>query len=230
MPRAIELNSAEPIAAPSHSQPSNNATRIIVATMGVLLALGGIDHGLFETLQGNTPTSGLFIHSIGPHQQMWQYGTEDALTLIPNYLASGLISIALSLAIAVWSIGFVHRRHGSAIFLSLSVALFLSGGGVAQVVFFSLAWAVSLAIPKPPQWPRELALRLNLSRFDRVWPVCLAAFVLLSLAGLEIAIAGYVPGVHDALRAQNVCWSLLGFALSALLVGILSGFARDAAG
>jgi hypothetical protein len=67
-----------------------------VSTLGVLFAIGGIDHGFFETLQGNKPTPGLFIRSIGPQQQMWPYGTEDAFTLIPNFLFSGIVSITLA--------------------------------------------------------------------------------------------------------------------------------------
>ena len=35
-----------------------SATRVIVSTLGVLLALGGMDHGLFEVFQGNKPTRG----------------------------------------------------------------------------------------------------------------------------------------------------------------------------
>ena len=103
-----------------------NATRFIVATLGVLFALGGIDHGFFETLQGYTPTSGLIVQAIGVHNRMWVYGTEDAFTLIPNFLVSGIAAISVSLLITVWSIGFVHKKHGSLIFLCLFIALFLA--------------------------------------------------------------------------------------------------------
>ena len=42
----------------------NRATRIIVATLGALLGFAGMDHGLCEALQGNTPTGGLLINAI----------------------------------------------------------------------------------------------------------------------------------------------------------------------
>ncbi|MGA2569139.1 MAG: hypothetical protein ABSF23_01345 [Terracidiphilus sp.] len=229
MPRANELAGGESIPAPPILPPRINATRTIVSVLGILLAIGGIDHGAFETLQGNITTPGLFIHSIGPGQQMWPYGTEDALTLIPNYLASGLVSIALSLAIALWSIGFIHRKHGSAAFLLLCIALFLSGGGVAQVVFFMLAWAVSLRIHKPLRWPQRLLPRHALSALGRLWPACLALFTLLFLAALEIAIVGYVPGVNNSNLAQHICWSLLAIGLAILIVAISSAFAHDSA-
>jgi hypothetical protein len=40
----------------------NRATRINVATCGVILAISGmLAHDLFEVLQGNKPTEGLFL-------------------------------------------------------------------------------------------------------------------------------------------------------------------------
>ena len=111
----------------------NHATRAIVATLGVLLAIGGLDHGLFEVLQGNVPTSGLIIQAIGDRHRMWVYGTEEALTVVPNFLATGLLAILVSVAIAVWSVGFVHTRHGATVFILLFVVLFLVGGGIGQL-------------------------------------------------------------------------------------------------
>jgi hypothetical protein len=223
MPRANDLSGEDP---PPFSPSRINATRTIVSTLGVLFAIGGIDHGFFETLQGNTRTPGLFIRSIGPHQQMWPYGTEDAFTLIPNFLVSGIVSIALSLLIAVWSIRFVHRKHGSTIFLLLFVLLLLAGGGVAQVVFFTLAWAVSLRNHKPATWPTLLPQPAR-NAFAKLWLPCLVLFTVLSLAALEIAIAGYVPGVQNPELKLHICWSLLLVGLGVLFVGIASGVVHD---
>jgi hypothetical protein len=38
-------------------------------------------------------------------------------------------------AISIWSVGFVQKKHGSAVIL-----LFHAGGGLAQIVYFTLAW------------------------------------------------------------------------------------------
>ncbi len=228
VPCSNDLSREEPIPAPPVSPAHINATRTIVSTLGVLFAVSGINHGLFETLQGNTPTPGVFIRSIGPHQQMWPYGTEDAFTLIPNFLFSGMVAMAISLVIVVWSLWFVDRKHGSAIFLLLFLLLFLSGGGVAQVVFFTLAWAVSLGIRKPPKWPSRLLSQSALPGFGKVWPGCLVLFALPALAALEIAIAGYVPGVEDPELKLHICWGLLVIGLGFLLVGIAAGFVHDA--
>jgi hypothetical protein len=94
----------------------NTATRSIVAVIGVILAIAGISHGFFEILQGNTATDGLIIQAIGDAQQRWQYGTEEAFTIVPNFLATGVLAIAASLAIAIWSVGFLHTQRGATIF------------------------------------------------------------------------------------------------------------------
>jgi hypothetical protein len=228
MPRANDLSREEPIPAPPVLPAPINATRTIVSALGVLFAVSGLNHGLFETLQGNAPTPGLFIRSIGPHQQMWPYGTEDAFTLIPNFLASGIVAIAISLVIVVWSLWFVDRKHGNWIFLLLFLLLSLSGGGVAQVVFFMLAWAVSLRIHKPVVWPKRMLPQRARLVFGKLWLGCLVLFTLLALAALEIAIVGYVPCVENPELRLHICWSLLVIGMCFLLVGIAAGFVHDA--
>ncbi len=205
-----------------------NATRFIVATLGVLFAIAGIDHGFFEALQGYTPTPGVIIQAIGVHNRMWTYGSEDAFTLIPNFLLSGIASIAISLVIAVWSVGFVHKKHGSTIFLLLFIVLFLVGGGVAQIVYFTLAWAVSTRIDKPLTWLRTSLQERVRQVLGMPWPWLLGGFMLPSLVALEIAIFGYVPGVSDPKQVLYTCWSLLGVGLVFLLLAIASGFVHDA--
>ncbi len=205
-----------------------NATRFIVATLGVLFALAGIDHGFFETLQGYTPTPGLIVQAIGVHNRMWVYGTEDAFTLIPNFLLSGIAAIALSLLIAVWSVGFVQKKHGSTIFLLLFILLFLSGGGLAQIVYFTLAWAVSTRINKPLTWLGRFLPEQARRALGMPWLWLLSGFILPSLVALEIAIFGYMPGVHDPLQVLHICWSLLAVGFVFLLLAIASGFMHDA--
>jgi len=115
-----------------------SATRAIVSTLGFLFAISGINHGFFEALQGNASTGGWFIHSIGSRNQMWAYGTEDAFTLIPNFLLTGVAAITVSLLIIVWSVGFVDKKHGSSVFLLLFVLLLIVGGAWRR--WSSLPW------------------------------------------------------------------------------------------
>ena len=204
-----------------------SATRVIVSTLGVLLALGGMDHGLFEVIQGNKPTGGLIVHAIGEQNRMWAYGTEDVFTLIPNFLITGVVAIVVSVMILVWSAGFVHKKNGSLVFLLLSILLFLVGGGVAQLVFFTLAWAVSTRINKPVTWLRVVFPESVRGVLAKLWLWLLIVFTLLALIALEIAIVGYVPRVSDPKLALHICWSILAVSLGILFAAFVCGFAHD---
>ena len=43
--------------------PNISAARIVASVFGVLAGLGGVTHGIGETLQGNTAPSGIMINS-----------------------------------------------------------------------------------------------------------------------------------------------------------------------
>ncbi len=207
----------------------NRATRITVSTIGVILAIAGIDHGVFEILQGNTPTNGLVIQAIGDRHQMWQYGTEEAFTIIPNFLATGLLAVAVSLTIIVWSIGFVHTKHGAAVLGLLFVSLFLVGGGIAaQIMFAPVTWVAARSINKPLTWWGKVLSPGIRSGLAKVWPATLVLGCVSFLIGLSIAVTGYVPGLSDAQLILTVCWSLIfGGGLGMYLVSFIAGFASD---
>jgi len=205
----------------------NRATRIIVATIGVMLGIAGMDHGFFETLQGNTPTNGLIIQAIGDSQQMWLYGTEEAFTIIPNFLLTGILAIIFSIAIIIGSVGFVHKKHGPTAFILLFVLLFLTGGGIGQIVFFIPTWLASTRINSPLAWWRKV-LPEKIRRFlAKLWPFSLSAVLICFLIALEIAIFGFVPGIENPETALAISWSLLFAAWILLLFSFLSGFAYD---
>jgi hypothetical protein len=208
----------------------NRATKIIVSTIGVILAIAGINHGLFETLQGNVPTGGLIIQAIGDAHKMWFYGTEEAFTIIPNFLITGLLAILVSLAIMIWSIGFVHRQHGASIFILLFILLFLVGGGIAaQIVFAPPTWAAATRIHKPLSWWRKVLPENARRVLAKLWPYSLAVGAVSTLIGLSIAIFGYVPGVgsSDPEIILTICWSFLFGALVLFLFSFMAGFAYD---
>ncbi len=208
----------------------NRATRTIVSTIGALLGLSGINHGLFEVLQGNTPTDGLIIQAIGEAHQMWLYGGEEAFTIVPNFLVTGILAMATGVAIIIWSVGFVHKKHGAAVFGLLFVLLFLVGGGIAQVLFFVPTWAVATRINKPLTWWRKIlpgGLRRVLAR---VWPYSLTIAGLSFLIGLFIAITGFVPGVSKSNPELilTICWLFIfGGGLGMMLLSFIAGFASD---
>jgi hypothetical protein len=207
----------------------NRATKIIVSTIGVLLGIAGLDHGFFEILQGNTPTGGLIIQAIDDVQQMWFYGTEEAFSIVPNFLVTGILAALVSLAIIVWSVGFVHTKRGASIFVLLLTALFLVGGGIAaQIMFAPVTWAVATRIKKPLTWWRNVLPEGIRGFLAKVWPVTLAIGSLSFLIGLFIAVTGYLPGESDPERILNICWTFIfGGGLGMFLLSFVAGFAHD---
>lgn len=207
----------------------NRATRINVSTLGVIFGLSGITHGVAEILQGNTPTGGRLINAIaaGSGWTRWSAGGEAAFTLIPNFLLTGILAVLVGLTIIVWSLGFVHRRHGATIYLLLFVLLFLVGGGIAQVAFFLPAWAVATRIHAPlTWWRRTLTPRLR-GGLARVWSALLIVASVLIVTTLVIAIFGFIPGVPDLERILSIMLSLAGAGWVGFLLAFVAGFAAD---
>src|SRR5512140_628080 len=166
----------------------NKATRTTVATLGTIFGISAISHGYFETLQGNIPTGGVFISAIGEAQKMWPNGNEPALTLIPNFLATGIVAMLTGLAIVVWSLAFVQKRRGPTGLLLLFVFSLLTGGGVAQLLFFPWIWLVATRIHHPlAGWKRILPAGIRVP-LGRLWPVSLVLASAIMVFVLEIAV------------------------------------------
>jgi hypothetical protein len=187
-------------------------------------------HGLFEVLQGNTPTDGLFIEAIGEAHRTWKHGTEGAFTIIPNFLITGLLAMTVSLGIIIWSIGFVHKKNGPLVLLLLFILLFLVGGGVAQILFFIPLWAVATRINKPLSWWRRILPAGPRRVLAELWPWFLVAGAVLFVIGLVISITGYVPGLSDPDQILTIDWSILGIGYLLYLLAFVAGFAHDIEG
>jgi hypothetical protein len=129
--------------------------------------------------------------------------------------------------IIVWSIRSMHSAHGPEVFLLLGIASFLTGGGVAQILLFTLTWAVGTRIRASLAFWRWLIPRSICPVFGRVWPWTLGASMVLFAVALEIAIFGYVPGVSEQAEILHICWKILAIVLTLFLISILSGFAGD---
>lgn len=207
----------------------NAATRAIASTLGVLVGIGSTEHGVLECLQGNQPTPGLIVNALGPGYRwtIWKQGGEGALTLIPNFLLSGITATLLGLLIIVWSLWFLESRRGPVVFLILAAVSFFTGGGVAQVALFSLAWGVATRIHASLVFWERVIPHGALHTLGAMWPWTLGASTVLFLVALEVAIFGYVPGINDQTELLHMCWKVLALAVALLLISVFSGFAGD---
>lgn len=206
-----------------------SATRVVASTLGVLVGLAGIDHGLFEILQGSVAPSNLMIDAIGPAQRFWEYGTETAFTIVPNFLVTGILAVIFGLLVTVWAGAFVHKKYGAGVLMLLSIILFLVGGGFAPIIMAILASVTATRINKPLTWWRTVVPDGVRSFLARIWLWSLVAFVLLFLICVEIAIFGWpLTLLFDADTAFNLLNTLSFIMLGLMLLSVLTGIAHDA--
>ena len=185
---------------------------------GTIGGLGGMIHGIFEILLGNKPAGGLVLDPL-----------TGAFTILPTYLISGIASVCVGLALIGWTIGFIHKKNGPAIFLLICVLLFLVGGGIAQVGFFLIAWGVSTRINHPLDlWKSDLSGNSR-KRLARLWLAFFSAGYLFLLVGIAIWLVFTPPGTpfQGHSTAYLICWSSLIVGLILQILTIFSGFARD---
>jgi len=205
----------------------NKATKINVGVLGTIFGVSGMNHGFFEVLQSNTPTPSLFIFAIGDAQKMWVHGNEPALTLIPNFLLSGIVAMVIGLAIVIWSLGFVHRKHGSIILFTLFVLLLLLGGGVAQILFFPWICLVASRINKPLVWWQKVLPKKSLNPLSKLWKWSLISSATLLVIALILATTGYIPMATDPEVVLSIMLACLGLEVILLPLTFITGFAYD---
>jgi hypothetical protein len=218
---------------PKRAQIFNYATRTVVSTIGALLGISSIDHGALEMMQGNRPTPGFLIKAQGPGHSwsVWTQGSEPAFTLVHNFLLTGALATLAGFLLVAWSLRFIHRKRGATAFLLLSVTSYLLGGGLAQVLLFTLNWAAATRIRAGLgfwKWLLPVPFRRILGGF---WPWTLAVGAIAFLLALEIATFGYCPGVP---RDQQVLYHFLiqlgAVIVIAILLSFVGGFSSDIEG
>ena len=206
----------------------NQKTRITASVIGVFLGMAGfINHGIFEILQGNTPTNGYFIEAISEAHRFLIHGTEGAITIIPNFLITGIFVLLLSLAVIIWSVKFIHVKHGATVFLLLMFALTLVGGGIGHIIIFLPTWAYATRINKPLDWWKKILQRRLRKILSRLWIYGLAATSILWFIVMELGIFGYFPGQSDPDTIINI---VIAFLFSAVIFAnftFICAFARD---
>ncbi len=194
----------------------NRSTALFVAILGTVIGVSGAIHGVHSILKGNTPTGGMLLPSIG------------AFTIVQNYLLTGILAVGLGTAVVVWTIGFIDRNHGPAVFVALSVALFLVGGGIAEVAFILLTALLSTRIHHPLwSWQRAAQSPFGLA-LSRLWPYAITLAFSVFLIGYSIWLLVLPPGEVRQIGALHyVTWVLLGIGFLLLVLVVPCGFMRD---
>lgn len=197
-----------------------NATATVAATFGVVAALAGIEHGIGEILQGSIEPEGLVIES-WPHTPAFAVlAGEPAMTIVPNLLATGILTILAAVALGAWSVGSAGRPHRGVGMIVLSVLLLVVGGGFGPPLVGIIAGiAVMRSNRRPARPPSDLR-----RAFGRLWPW----FLTLGVVGFLGLMPGTVllSGVWGVER-DGLVVALSAVAFGGLIASLLAARARD---
>jgi hypothetical protein len=196
------------------------ATKTVASWFGIVAGLAGLEHGVFEILQGNTRPESLIFVSMGPPcvpEKMW-HGCEPAMSILPNFLATGILTILLSLLILIWSAAFIQRKNGGIVLVLLSVVLLLFGGGFFPPLMGLIGGAAGTRINKPiSAKPAGGVLRFA----AKLWPWPLVIFLVWAVGQFVV---GYL--FNDSL--QSIMGIVLLMILVMLPLSVYTAYAYDA--
>ena len=194
------------------------ATRIIAASFGIFAGFGGLEHVYFEMLQGNVRPESIMIASMGAPcvpEEIWHV-CEPAMTIIPNFLVTGILAMVLGLVTMVWAAAFVQRQPGGTILALLSFGLLLFGGGIFPPVIGIIGGVVGTRINTPLQkQPAPVWVMLA-----KLWPWTIVVFFVWLFGQFVI---GYF--FNEFLMESGLLIPVL--ILGLLVVSILAGYGHD---
>lgn len=201
-----------------------SAARLVASIFGVLSGLGGVTHGIGEILQGNVAPDGIWIYSWTQGPIATNMGGEPGITIVPNLLVTGILTVIVSLAVIVWSIAFVQRKRGGLFLLLLSIAMLLVGGGVGPPIIGILAGVAGLGINASHTWWRK-HLRTNLRRFlATLWPWIFGIAV---INGVFLMVGSVILVYFFDLNNPDLFTNSFFFAVVSLLLMIFTERAYD---
>ncbi len=176
-----------------------SATRIVASTLGVLAGLLGLEHGWFETLQGNVAPDSVVINAIGPpceRATAW-HGCEPALTVVPSFLVTGVLAMAAA-----------------------ATVLFLVGGGFFTMWYGVIAGIAGVKIGTSFTWWRAHADNRVARMLAGLWPCLLIGYLVWDVVAWLIgtAFGDFMLRITPLTTAATPV---------VLILILLSGFARD---
>ena len=117
--------------------------RIAASAIGVFAGLGGASHGPGEMLQGNVAPSTILIKA---WPELTALGGEPAMTIIPNFIVTGVLTIIFGLLVAKWAGAYVERKNGGMVLIVLSIIMLLVGGGIVPPMFGVAAGIIAIIL------------------------------------------------------------------------------------
>lgn len=166
-----------------------SAARIVASLFGTLAGVGGMTHGVGEVLQGNVRPEGLAINSWAQGPIATNMGGEPGITIVPNLLLTGMLTLLVSLATVVWALFFVQKKHGGRVLIGLSTLMLLVGGGIGPPLLGILAGVAGTQINSQLSGWRNRLPPTARGFFKAVWPLL---FIIASLSGSFLVVGSLI--------------------------------------
>lgn len=202
----------------------SSATRITIAIMGVVAGLAGAEHAIGAMLQGNRPPESIVFLSWPDSEFFSILAGEPAMSIVPNFLVTGILALVVSLGLLLWTALFVQRKGGALVLILLSVALLLVGGGFGPPLLGLILGTAAVGINSPLTWWRRHLSDPLRRVLGATWQwflvVCVMTWLML-MPGTNIL--AYYSDWDD----PNVVVVLTFSALGLLVLTLLVGLARD---
>ena len=200
-----------------------SAAKSTALIFGILAGLGGLTHGIGEVLQGNVKPSGVIINSWTQGPIATNMGGEPGMTIVPNLLVTGILTIFVSLAVVVWA-AFGRNKNSGRILLLLSVTMLLVGGGFGPPIIGILAGVAGTGIDRPLTWWRK-RLSVNVRHFlATLWPWIFSIAV---INGVFLVIGSLILVYFFDLNNPDLFVNSFFFSILSLLLTIFTGRAYD---
>ena len=109
-----------------------NKLKVAAMALGVFTGLSGASHGPGEILQGSVAPNSIVFQA---WPNLTALGGEPAMSIIPNFLLTGILTIIVGVLLAVWTAKFISSKHSGLVLVLLSIAMLLVGGGIVPPLF-----------------------------------------------------------------------------------------------
>jgi hypothetical protein len=203
-----------------------SAVAVTAAVYGIYAGFLGVEHGFFETLQGNTAPEHQKIYAVNPWELPFPFGHEPAMTVIPNFLFTGIAALLCGLSIMLWSMRLLRGKRGAAVLLLLSVALLLVGGGFGPISLLIVACLAASQIGRTAKMAHRSKTPMLRRALARTWPWWLVASLLWVPA--ELVAGQILHWSNDHRQSLSNLNLLLSYPMLALFVlSLVAAFASD---
>lgn len=118
-----------------------SVTIAVASILGIFAGVTGASHGPGEILQGNIAPTGIIIEA---WPSLTLLAGEPAMTLIPSFSVSGIVTVVLGLAVTIWAATRIQSENGALVLILLSTMMLFVGGGLLPPVFGVMAGIIGV--------------------------------------------------------------------------------------